>query len=167
MLVIIIPEFRWWFRYREWVCMVCNHAYLALWVRVCFYKESEAISLVFNHKYPSYCRLTSWVLLTVSTLRNISIRFVKMKFFYKVYKAISCVHHACQCYDAWLFTSEWTGRSSYQQSCMGRPVDIQSALKPLRKCGKIEIIILGLAVSYKMMNWPWRCLTAYFFCLEV
>ena len=36
-----------------------------------------------------------------------------------------------------MFTSERSERSSYQQSYMGRPVDIKSALKPLKKIVKM------------------------------
>ena len=36
-----------------------------------------------------------------------------------------------------IFTSEQSERSSYLQSYMGRPVDIKSALKPLKKIGKM------------------------------
>ena len=36
-----------------------------------------------------------------------------------------------------IITSERSERSSYQQSYMGRPVNIQSALKPLKKIGKM------------------------------
>ena len=38
-----------------------------------------------------------------------------------------------------LITSERSKRSSYYQSYMGYFVDIQTALKPLKKIGKIEI----------------------------
>ena len=41
------------------------------------------------------------------------------------------------------------------KSCMGCLVDIQTALKPLKKSEKIElkcITILGLSESFKMMN---------------
>ena len=38
-----------------------------------------------------------------------------------------------------LITNERSERSSYNQSYMGRLVDIQTALKPLKKWDKIEI----------------------------
>ena len=72
-------------------------------------------------------------------------------------------------------TSERSERSSYYQSYMDRFVDIQTALRPFRKIGKklklIFMTIIGLAESFKTMNWisparripaqPWRSLTAH------
>ena len=53
-------------------------------------------------------------------------------------------------------TSERSEQSSYKESYMGHPDDIQTALKPLKKLENIEINLynhLRLAASFKTMNW--------------
>ena len=67
-----------------------------------------------------------------------------------------------------LVTSEQTERSSYYQSYMGRLVDIQTALKILKKSEKIETKFNDhFWTSWIVINeepaWPWPgYLTVYF-----
>ena len=53
-----------------------------------------------------------------------------------------------------LDTSDRDERSSYYQSCMGRPIDVQSALKHFYNT--FFMTILGLAESFKTINQPIR-----------
>ena len=52
--------------------------------------------------------------------------------------------------------SEW---SSYQQLYVSHLEDIQTSLKPLKK--KNFMNILGLAESFKTMNWPGPTITVF------
>ena len=56
-----------------------------------------------------------------------------------------------------LITKERSERDSYYQSYMGRLDDIQTALKPLKKCKNLKYIFMGIfgpVKSFKTINRP-------------